>query len=76
MSRILKKINQLERIHTLISLKATGTPSELAKKMATSERNIYNLINEMRDLGGYICYCRFRQSYYYEEAFAFPYKLC
>ncbi|MEN9611599.1 MAG: hypothetical protein RLZZ628_2413 [Bacteroidota bacterium] len=76
MSRILKKINQLERIHTLIYLKATGTPTELAQKLSISERTVYYLINEIQDLGGCICYCKFRQSYYYEEYFVFPYKLC
>ncbi len=74
MSRILTKLNQLEKIDNLIRLKSTGTPIQLAKKIDTSERTVYNLINELRILGASIKFCKFNQSYYYMEEFYLPYK--
>ncbi len=70
----MKKISQLERVDALIRKKATGTPSELAQRMALSERSIYHLIEDIRGLGASIKYCKFQQTYYYAEEFELPYK--
>jgi predicted DNA-binding transcriptional regulator YafY len=64
---ILKQLFQLEQIDQLIRMKATGTPSQLASKLNLSERHIYRLINDLRDMGFPIEYHRFNGSYYYTK---------
>lgn len=60
-------INRLERLDYLIRIKATGTPTELARKLNLSERCAYNYIDLLRQMGAPINYDRKRSSYYYEE---------
>jgi predicted DNA-binding transcriptional regulator YafY len=74
MTKVSKRISQLERLDDLIRRKATGTPTELAVKMALSERTVYHFIEELREHGACIVYNKFRESYEYTEAFEFPYK--
>jgi predicted DNA-binding transcriptional regulator YafY len=74
MSKISKRISQQERLDDLIRKKATGTPLELAQKMALSERTIYHLIEELREYGASIVYNKFRGSYEYTKDFVFPFK--
>jgi predicted DNA-binding transcriptional regulator YafY len=62
-----KYINRLKQLDQLIRQKCTGTPKQLAEKLNLSERQIYICLEEMRDLGLPISYCRYRQTYYYTE---------
>lgn len=64
--KLLDQIRNLERIDQLIRLKATGTPTELAKKLKVSERTVYYFLNTLRDFGIDIIYCKHHQSYCYE----------
>jgi len=59
--------DKLERINKLIRLKATGTPKELAKKLNTTERTIYRIIKQLKEMGCPIYYDNTRGSYCYEE---------
>jgi hypothetical protein len=64
--RFIDQIHRIERIDQLIRLKATGQPSELAKKLGISESQLYEVLNIMKvELGGPILYSRTLQSYYY-----------
>ena len=63
-----------ERIHQLIRMKATGTPSQLAQRIGVSERNLYRIINDMREDGFPILYNRDRGRYYYEKEVVFEIK--
>lgn len=47
--------------------KATGTPKQLAQKLEISERQLYNLIDLMRDLGAPVRYSQSSQSYLYTK---------
>lgn len=58
---------RLERLHALISRKATGTPAELAERLGTTERTVYNWITLMKSMGAPITFCRQRQTYHYER---------
>ena len=64
---ILGKIYRIERIDQLIRMKATGTPVQLAKRLETSERTIYDIIKLMKKIGAPIYYCRYRKSYCYRK---------
>ncbi len=62
----MEQIEALERLHSLIRRKATGTPEELAQRFNVSVGTIKNLLNILRNKDLPICYCRNKQTYYYE----------
>jgi hypothetical protein len=62
---LIEEINLIERIDQLIRLKATGSPAELAEKLEICERHLYRIINDCKDLGMPILYCKKRKTYYY-----------
>jgi len=51
-----KQILRIERLHCLIKRKATGTPSECARKLNISERQLYNTLDLMKSMGAPIYY--------------------
>ena len=59
--------HRLSRIDSLIRIKGTGTPSELAEKIGISERSTYEYLRLMKDFGAPVLYSRQRKSYYYKE---------
>lgn len=58
---------RIERIDHLIRIKGTGTATELAGKLGISRRSVYNLLNEMKEMGAPIEFDQFRGTYYYNE---------
>jgi hypothetical protein len=62
-------INRAERIHRMIRNESTGTPCEFAGKMELSRRQLYNLLDDFKDYGAEIRYCRYKQSFYYVNDF-------
>ncbi len=62
-----KTKEELEKINTLIRLKATGTPKDLAKKINTTERTVFRIIKQLKEMGCPIYYNKQRGSYCYEE---------
>jgi predicted DNA-binding transcriptional regulator YafY len=60
-------LNRLERIDSLIRIKGTGTPIQLANRIGVSERCLYKYLNLMKEFGAPIKFCNSRQSYYYDE---------
>jgi HTH domain len=61
-----EQIEALERLHSLIRRKATGTPEELAKRFRVSVGTIYNFVKILRNKDMPIHYCREKETYYYE----------
>lgn len=59
--------NRLKRIDLLIQRKGTGNASELADRLGLSRAHTYQYLNLMKDFGAPIKYCKYRQSYYYDE---------
>lgn len=58
-----QKENKKVRILKLVNSKSTGTPAELAEKLGISIRSAKRFIQELRDSGHIIHYCRTRGSY-------------
>ena len=59
---------RLSRIDRLISLKATGSPKELANKIGISERSVYDDIQNLKKrFGCPIAYSKTKRSYYYTK---------
>jgi len=64
----IRYINKILRINTLVKLRATGSPRELANKLGISERSVYEYINNMKELGAPIAFSYSHNSYiYYHE---------
>jgi len=62
-----KYVNRLKRIDQLIQQQRTGNAKALAQKLGMCERQVYNILEELRDFGIPVEYCRVRQTYYYTE---------
>jgi len=58
-------INRLERLDYLISIKATGSPSQLADKLSISRRSVYEYINLLKQLEAPIAFSRSKNTFYY-----------
>lgn len=53
------------RVHELIRKKATGTPRELAAKLDICERQVYRILEGLKDEGLPIHYSKTLRTYYY-----------
>lgn len=62
---------RIQRIDHLISIKGTGTPKQLAKRLNMAERTIYQYIKLIKNLGAPISYSRTKESYLYDEEGSF-----
>ena len=58
--------DKIDQIDQLIKLKATGTPKLLAEKLNTTERSVYRIIKQLKELGCPIYFDNQRQSYCYK----------
>jgi predicted DNA-binding transcriptional regulator YafY len=67
--KTIKNLERLQQLHELIEGENTGSPKELAYKMNTSERSIFNLIDQLKDFEASICYSRKSKTYYYHNDF-------
>lgn len=60
-------LRRIKLIDHLIHIKGTGTPEELGTKLGISRTAVFQYINLMKEHGAPIKFCKFRQSYYYDE---------
>jgi hypothetical protein len=65
MSKFFETLDLIDRLDGLIRRKATGKPSELARRLNVCERKVYQLIEMLKDLGAPVEYSSERESYYY-----------
>jgi len=64
---VIKYLNRLRRMDSLISKMATGTPVEFAEKIGVKRSTLFQHLQEMREIGVDIKYSNIRQSYYYAD---------
>lgn len=64
---LVKYIARLQRMDSLIAMRATGTPDEFALKMNLSRSTLFEMIQEMKGLGVDIRYSTLGNSYYYAD---------
>ena len=64
---LIKYIERLRRMDSLISMMSTGTPEEFAEKLGVRRSTLFLSLQEMREMGVDIKYSCFRQSYYYAD---------
>ncbi len=68
---LFEEINRLQQIDKLIRLNCTGNAQEFAKKLNLSRRQVYNIIESLKDMGLAIEYNRHIGSFVYTK----PYKI-
>lgn len=66
---LLERIDRIYRIHELIRREATGTPKEFAEKLRLTERQVYNILNDLKNYGADIRFSKLRCGYYYAYNF-------
>ena len=64
---LFKYIARLQRMDSLIAMKATGSPEEFAYKMNLSRSTLFETLQEMKGMGVDIRYSNTRESYYYGD---------
>ena len=67
--KTLKQLERLQKAHKLIKQENTGTPKEFAQKLHISERELYNLLNYIKELEAHVNYNRKTNTYYYTGSF-------
>ena len=65
--KLFEQIDLMSRINQLIKLKATGSPEALAERLGVSKRQIHRYIEDLKDMGLKIGYCKRRKTYYTED---------
>lgn len=60
-------LKRYNRIIELAKKKATGSPKELAKRTEVSERTLYRIIENMKNQGVLIQYCKEQGTYYIND---------
>lgn len=66
-----KYSQRIERLHYLIKLKATGPPTQFARKIGVSRSTLMEHLSEMKAMGAPIAYNHARGCYYYTEEVEF-----
>ncbi len=67
--KTLKQLERLRKAHKLIQQQHTGTPNEFAKTLGVSRRQLYNIIEYLKELGAPLIYNRKSNTFYYEYDF-------
>ena len=68
---LLESVERIENLDYLIRIEKTGGPNDLAENLNLSERQIFRLIELMRNLGAEIVFCRYKQTYKYVKPVKF-----
>lgn len=64
-----KNYLKLQYLHNCIKKECTGTPCSLGVSMGVSKRTFFYMVDDLREMGAIIKYCRTRQTYYYDNDF-------
>ena len=67
LNTLFEEIDLFSRISLHIKNKTTGTPLNFAKMVGMSKRQIHRYIEDMKDVGVKIGYCKKRKTYHYED---------
>lgn len=65
----IKTLERLQQLHQRILQENTGPPKSLANQMKISERSLYRLIEQLKDLHASVEYSRSMHTYYYSDDF-------
>ena len=67
--KVFEQLDRWKKVNYLIKEEKTGNPEEFSKKIGISTSHLFRCIEELKELGAPICYCRNRKTYFYEYDF-------
>ncbi len=67
--KTLKQLERLRKAHKLIQQQHTGTPAEFAGKLGISRRQLYHIIEYLKDVDAPVLYNRKTNTFYYSYDF-------
>jgi len=67
--KTLKQIERLRKVNKLIKQQNTGNPAEFASRLHVSERELYRLIEYLKEMDATISFSRHSNTYFYKEDF-------
>lgn len=73
---IIDDLKRIHKIHKLIKGQQTGSPEDLASLICISRRELYYIIEMLKNMGAEINYSRAKQSFCYTNAFDMDLSLC
>ena len=62
---LIKYMERVRRIDTLVNLRATGAPEKFANSLGIGRSTLFQNLQELRHLGVDIKYSPYQQTYYY-----------
>ena len=63
----IKQIERIDRVDKHIKRRSTGTPEEFAAKLNISKRQLFRMIEKLKDYGAPIGYSRTLNTFYYKD---------
>ncbi|MEI8273370.1 MAG: hypothetical protein WCG08_12175 [Paludibacter sp.] len=64
---LIRNINRVEKLHSLILQEKTGNPKQLAEQLGICRATLYILIEELNALNMPVAYSRKYETFYYEK---------
>lgn len=64
---LIRNINRMEKLHSLILQEKTGNPKQLAEQLGICRATLYTLIDELNALNMPATYSRKYETFYYEK---------
>lgn len=62
-----ERLERAKRLDALIRKRATGPPASLASKLGVSHATMYRWLQELKDFGLPIKYCKKQKTYLYDR---------
>ncbi|MDD3320435.1 MAG: hypothetical protein PHS59_03230 [Paludibacter sp.] len=64
---LLQNLNSVEKLHSLILEKKTGSPKALAKQLGICRATLYVLLDDLSSLNLPVAYSRKYETFYYKK---------
>ena len=65
----IRQIERMRKVHHLILQAKTGSPTALAERLHISERQLYNVLDRLKEIGAPVNFNRKTNTYYYNQHF-------
>lgn len=67
--KTLKQLERLRKVHKFIQQENTGTPNEFAANLGISRRQLYNIIEYLKEIDAPVLFSRKANTFYYKYDF-------
>ena len=66
---VIEDLKRIHKIHKLIFSQQTGSPDEFASTLCVSRRELYYMLQELKNMGAEISYSRTKHTFCYTNKF-------